>query len=189
MASPDLYAQIIDAPFGRFGVAVDVAGALVRATFGRGRSDAAILGQLAAGGSLQLDAERTSTPVAQLREYFAGARHTFDLTLDLRGTPFRCSVWHALLEIPFGATQSYGALAAQIGRPQAARAVGQANHHNPIPIVVPCHRVLGASGALTGFGGGLDAKRWLLRHEGVRPARRQGSLWDGAPPAREGAAR
>ena len=103
--------------------------------------------------------------VTQIREYFAGARTTFDLPLDLGGTPFQQKVWLELGSIPFGTTISYGEQAQRIGRPQAARAVGAANGRNPVPIVLPCHRVIGSGGALTGFGGGLDTKRALLRHE------------------------
>ncbi|MGB8536362.1 MAG: methylated-DNA--[protein]-cysteine S-methyltransferase [Acidobacteriaceae bacterium] len=111
-----------------------------------------------------LDTER------ELGEYFAGNRKTFSIPLDMRGTPFQKNVWHALLAIPFGETRSYGQLAKQLGNPQAMRAVGAANGRNPISIVVPCHRVIGASGKLTGFGGGLETKARLLSLEesGVR---------------------
>jgi methylated-DNA-[protein]-cysteine S-methyltransferase len=102
---------------------------------------------------------------AQLREYFAGERESFDLPLHMIGTPFQLRVWTALREIPSGTTMSYGALAASIGAPGAARAVGLANGQNPVSIIVPCHRVIGANGSLTGYGGGLTAKRWLLSHE------------------------
>jgi methylated-DNA-[protein]-cysteine S-methyltransferase len=102
---------------------------------------------------------------AQLEEYFAGERRTFDLPLDPAGTPFQKRVWSALRDIPYGETTSYGKTAAAVGVPDAARAVGLANGQNPISIVVPCHRVIGANGSLTGYGGGLDAKRWLLAHE------------------------
>jgi len=101
----------------------------------------------------------------QLAEYFAGRRRTFDLPLHLAGTAFQQQVWAALLDIPYGQTTSYGKTAAAIGSPSASRAVGLANGQNPIPIIVPCHRVIGADGSLTGYGGGLDAKRWLLAHE------------------------
>ena len=103
--------------------------------------------------------------VTQIREYFTGNRTTFDLPLDLGGTPFQQKVWRELGSIPFGTTISYGEQARRIGRPQAARAVGAANGRNPVPVVLPCHRVIGSGGALTGFGGGLDTKRTLLRHE------------------------
>jgi methylated-DNA-[protein]-cysteine S-methyltransferase len=101
----------------------------------------------------------------QLEEYFAGKRKTFSLTLDMRGTRFQNDVWEALLAIPFGETRSYGQLAKQLGNPKATRAVGAANGRNPISIVVPCHRVIGSSGKLTGFAGGLDTKAHLLELE------------------------
>ena len=101
----------------------------------------------------------------QLREYFAGERQTFDIPLKLDGTDFQVSVLEALQEIPYGETTSYGEIARRIGRPKAVRAVGAANGRNPIPIVVPCHRVIGSTGDLTGFGGGLDTKEALLRLE------------------------
>ncbi|MCW2496020.1 methylated-DNA--[protein]-cysteine S-methyltransferase [Jatrophihabitans sp.] len=101
----------------------------------------------------------------QLEEYFAGTRTSFDLALNAHGTPFQTVVWQALREIPYGETASYGETAAAIGSPTASRAVGLANGQNPISIIVPCHRVIGANGSLTGYGGGLEAKRWLLSHE------------------------
>jgi methylated-DNA-[protein]-cysteine S-methyltransferase len=119
-----------------------------------------------------LEAER------QLEEYFAGRRQRFDLPLDMRGTPFQKNVWKALLAIPFGEMRSYGELAHKLGRPGASRAVGAANGRNPISIVVPCHRVIGASGKLTGFAGGLEAKAHLLNHEtkGTRLIANPGAL-------------
>lgn len=101
----------------------------------------------------------------QLQEYFAGERREFDLPLQLDGTEFQVSVLEALQEIPYGETASYGEIAKRIGRPKAVRAVGAANGRNPVPIVVPCHRVIGSTGDLTGFGGGLDTKEALLRLE------------------------
>lgn len=101
----------------------------------------------------------------QLGAYFAGRLEGFDIALAPRGTPFQLSVWDALKSIPSGETISYGELARRIGRPLASRAVGAANGANPLPIVLPCHRVIGTSGALTGFGGGLPTKIWLLSHE------------------------
>lgn len=101
----------------------------------------------------------------QLAEYFAGTRTEFDLPLHPRGTQFQLRAWQALNEIPYGTTASYGEQALRIGAPTAFRAVGLANGQNPISIIVPCHRVVGANGSLTGYGGGLDAKRWLLQHE------------------------
>lgn len=102
----------------------------------------------------------------QLEEYFAGTRNSFDLELDFVGTDFQKQVWAALLTIPFGETRTYSQIAEQIGNPSAVRAVGAANGRNPISIVAPCHRVIGASGKLTGFAGGLEAKERLLRLEG-----------------------
>lgn len=103
--------------------------------------------------------------VAQVQAYFAGGLTRFDLPLDARGTPFQRAVWTALMTIPFGETRSYAQIAASIDAPNAARAVGMANARNPIAIVIPCHRVIGASGALTGYAAGVDRKRWLLDHE------------------------
>jgi methylated-DNA-[protein]-cysteine S-methyltransferase len=105
----------------------------------------------------------------QLDEYFAGARRTFDLPLAPEGTDFQRTVWLALAEIPYGQTTSYSELAARLDRPRAVRAVGAANGRNPLPIVLPCHRVIGADGSLTGFGGGLPMKRFLLELEGALP--------------------
>jgi len=101
----------------------------------------------------------------QLREYFAGTRRQFDLSLEFRGTDFQRSVWSALLEIPYGETRTYGQIAEVLGNPTAVRAVGAANGRNPISIIAPCHRVIGMSGDLTGFGGGIDAKAFLLSLE------------------------
>ena len=101
----------------------------------------------------------------QLREYFEGQRTTFDLPLDLRGTPFQREVWGALLAIPFGERRTYRQIASQLGKPNATRAVGAANGRNPVSIVVPCHRVVGSSGTLTGFAGGMSAKAYLLNLE------------------------
>ncbi len=116
------------------------------------------------------NADCAATPVLrraakQLAEYFAGARTEFELELAPEGTPFQRLVWDALRAIPYGATVTYGHLAHAIGRPAASRAVGAANARNPLSIIVPCHRVIGASGALTGYGGGLPAKQLLLQHE------------------------
>lgn len=107
---------------------------------------------------------------AQLIEYFDGGRRTFELPLAPQGTPFQLQVWDALARIPFGATISYAQLAQRIGNPAGTRAVGAANGRNPLPIVLPCHRVIGADGAMTGFGGGLPTKEFLLRLEGALPA-------------------
>jgi len=103
----------------------------------------------------------------QLEEYFARTRRTFELPLEALGSAFEHRVWNALRAIPYGTTTTYGAIAKQLGDTLATRAVGLANGKNPIPIIVPCHRVVGSNGELTGFGGGLRVKRWLLEHEGA----------------------
>lgn len=119
--------------------------------------------------------------IRQLEEYFAGRRHAFDLPLAPAGTDFQHRVWRALSIIPYGKTISYGELARRIGNPRASRAVGLANGANPLPIIVPCHRVIGANGSLAGFGGGLPIKQALLSLEGAQPGRDahspQRALW------------
>jgi methylated-DNA-[protein]-cysteine S-methyltransferase len=102
---------------------------------------------------------------AQMEEYFAGTRRRFDLPLDLGGTDFQRQAWLALADVPYGETATYGEQADRIGRPGAFRAVGAANGRNPVPVVLPCHRIIGADGSLTGFGGGLELKQQLLDHE------------------------
>jgi methylated-DNA-[protein]-cysteine S-methyltransferase len=115
----------------------------------------------------------------QLHEYFRGERRSFDLKLAPRGTEFQKACWRALQRIPYGETRSYADIAREIGRPAAVRAVGAANGANPIPIVIPCHRVVGSNGSLTGFGGGIETKRWLLALESpqraIQPPPRQTS--------------
>src|SRR5215831_18158826 len=110
----------------------------------------------------QRDDERFSDVVAQLHEYFAGEREEFDIPLHMEGSEFQLRVWNELCAIPYGTTISYGELARRIGQPSAARGVGMANGSNPIGVIVPCHRVIGADGSLTGYGGGLENKRTLL---------------------------
>jgi methylated-DNA-[protein]-cysteine S-methyltransferase len=120
------------------------------------------------GAREELARAHSDAAARALLEYFSGARRDFgDLVLAARGSSFQHLVWQALRQIPHGQTESYGELAARIGQPGAARAVGLANHQNPIGIVVPCHRVIGADGSLTGFAGGLHRKQWLLGHEGA----------------------
>jgi methylated-DNA-[protein]-cysteine S-methyltransferase len=116
-------------------------------------------------GGLTHDQAAFADAIDQLDEYFAGERDEFDLPLQPEGTEFQRAVWSALEQIPFGETRSYGEIAAAVGRPKAARAVGMANNRNPIAVVVPCHRVIGAGGALVGYAGGLERKTWLLDHE------------------------
>ena len=121
------------------------------------------------GPAVSDDWERDPAPfgdvLAQLDAYFAGRLEAFDVKLRLEGTSFQRSVWQGLQEIPYAETWSYARLAARVGSPKACRAVGLANGRNPISIIVPCHRVIGADGSLTGYGGGLERKRWLLEHE------------------------
>ena len=125
--------------------------------------------------------ERFTEVRRQLDEYFAGMRRAFDLPLDLRGPEFYRRCWQGLLRIPYGETWSYARLAAEVGSPRSSRAVGQANHHNPVAIIVPCHRVIASDGTLAGFGGGLAAKEFLLKLEGARyrrSAQAQGELFE-----------
>ena len=112
--------------------------------------------------SWRREPEALAEVATQLGEYFAGGRRAFDLELSMNGNPFERRVWEELVEIPYGETASYGAIAQRIGAPSAARAVGLANGRNPIALIVPCHRVIGANGSLTGYGGGLERKRFLL---------------------------
>jgi O-6-methylguanine DNA methyltransferase len=137
--------------------------ALVALEFDRG------LAKKIAGQSVQWEESESRTQLVrqQLQEYFAGQRRDFDLTLDLRGTSFQRRCWNELLRIPFGETRSYGQIARSVGSPKSFRAVGQANHYNPIAIIVPCHRVLASGCYLGGYGGGLPIKAYLLRLEGA----------------------
>jgi methylated-DNA-[protein]-cysteine S-methyltransferase len=152
------YWDRIETPFGVFAAWVDEAGRLLRFN-------------LRAAGAAKLDpkAEQSAKALSPVRrqvaEYAAGKRQDFALELDIQGPPFNRLVWNALLNIPFGRTTSYGLLARRIGHPDAARAVGAANGANPIALIVPCHRVIGSDGSLTGYGGGLPLKRRLLEHE------------------------
>lgn len=119
------------------------------------------------GAELREAPERLAGAVHQLEEYLRGERKRFELPLDLKGTDFQLAVWGALQRIPFGAAISYSELAERLGRPKAVRAAGAANGCNPLPLIVPCHRVIGKNGSLTGFRGGLSAKETLLRLEGA----------------------
>ena len=118
-------------------------------------------------GAREGDSPILTETARQLDEYFAGARTGFSVPLELDGTPFQREAWLALADIPYGQTVSYAEQARRLGRPDAVRAVGAANGRNPVPIVLPCHRVIGSDGSLTGFGGGLGVKRALLQHEGA----------------------
>jgi len=162
------YSTTFDSPCGPLLCVVDEAGAVVRIEFCKGHDSRRIVEKMkAAGVEIVEDASRTAEVRRQLAEYFAGERREFDLVLAPEGTPFERAVWAELEKIPFGETRSYGEIARILGRPDSARAVGRANGANPIPIVVPCHRVIGANGSLTGFGGGLDVKARLLELEGL----------------------
>jgi O-6-methylguanine DNA methyltransferase len=135
-----------------------------------------------------IDDARLALVGEQLTAYFAGQLREFSLLVDLRGSPFQVAVWKELLRIPYGTSRSYAHVATAIGRPSAVRAVGAANGANPVPIVVPCHRVIGSNGALTGYGGGLDLKTRLLELEGVTMRRRPGSATRASRAAPPGAA-
>ncbi len=147
-----IYAARIDTPIGPLTALVDGDGALTHLLFAHQPTPAGAL----------CDEKRCAPVRAQLEEYFRGERDAFDLPLAPAGTEFQRRVWDELARIPFGETVDYGSLAVRVGRPGAARAVGRANATNPIPIIVPCHRVIGANGSLTGYAGGMEAKRTLL---------------------------
>ncbi len=151
------YAAIVDTPIGLLTL-VDEGGALVEVRFGQ-RCD---------------DSKLSQTPLLQqaareLKEYFEGQRKAFTVPLQPRGTPFQQKCWAALLQIPYGETRTYGQQAAMIGNPKACRAVGMGNNRNPLPIFIPCHRVVGANGSLTGYAGGLNIKEKLLQIERMNP--------------------
>jgi O-6-methylguanine DNA methyltransferase len=152
--------KFMDSPVGRLKLVASEKG-LVAVLWQNDRPERVPLTELAEDSKQKVLVETER----QLNEYFAGKRREFSLPLDMRGTRFQRDVWEALLAIPFGETRSYGELAEKLGNPTASRAVGAANGRNPISIVVPCHRVIGASGKLTGFAGGLDVKARLLEIE------------------------
>jgi methylated-DNA-[protein]-cysteine S-methyltransferase len=159
MNTPTFYCSEMDSPIGKLTLSASVAGLSGVCMENQG----GVPGQRVLW---QKSDDRLAGARRQLREYFAGTRTVFDLELDLgSGTEFQQRVWTALLTIPYGETVSYGEIARRIGQPPAVRAVGLANGRNPVAIIVPCHRVIGANGTLTGYGGGLDRKRLLLAHE------------------------
>ena len=165
----DVHFTYLETPIGRLLLAASARG-LVRVGFPTGtRARGPEPGWTASD-------EWLADPAQELVEYFAGERRAFDLRIAPRGTPFQHLVWSALAEIPYGKTRSYGDLARHIGRPAASRAVGAANGQNPLPIILPCHRVVGADGSLTGFGGGLAVKRALLALEQAGRAATTGAL-------------
>jgi methylated-DNA-[protein]-cysteine S-methyltransferase len=155
--------RAVDSPVGPIMLAATAAG-LTHVQFASSTRMPCVGSEMDASARRHLDATERA-----LKEYFAGQRTSFDdLMLAPAGTPFQMRVWKALRSIPFGRTATYGEIASKIRRPGSARAVGFANHRNPIAIIVPCHRVVGADGSLTGYASGLDIKAWLLRHEGVQ---------------------
>ena len=161
-----LYVDTLDTPIGTLVLAADAEG-LRHIEFPSNRHPVSREGWVP--GAEGAAADILAMTSQQLREYFDGARRDFELPLAPRGTAFQIEVWRTLATIPFGATWNYGELARAIGKPDAMRAVGAANGRNPLPIALPCHRVIGADGSLTGFGGGLPIKEALLRLEGALP--------------------
>jgi len=164
MTETSLYLDELDSPVGLLTIVADAAGAVHALGWNDGHDRM--------GDQLRAWAPRLSRRAdpggvtSIMRAYFAGELHAFDdVAVTLAGTPFQQTVWSALRTIPCGETRSYGELARAIGKPAAVRAVGLANGSNPVAIIVPCHRVIGSNGSLTGYGGGLDRKKWLLAHE------------------------
>lgn len=168
MTTESLHATTFATPCGPFSVAINATGAVVATAFG----DLTRLRERLPPTCHLLSDEpvRASGVRIEVEAYFAGERRTFSVPLAARGTVFQQRVWAALAAIPFGETRSYGQLAAELGNPGASRAIGRANATNPICLLVPCHRVIGADGSLTGFAFGEDIKRRLLTHEGALPA-------------------
>lgn len=156
MTTPTLFATVVDAPFGPLTVVVSDVG--VRSVHWRGFEPPADV-------AVDPGHQTAAAAATQLAEYLHGDRTEFDLPLDLVGTAFQVKAWRALATIPFATTVSYAEQARRIGSPSAVRAIGAANGKNPVPLILPCHRVVGSNGALTGFAGGLEVKRWLLDHE------------------------
>ena len=172
MTTETCFADRIQTPLGDVWAVVDNAGALVQLDFEGGRNapaDQRELTRLYRSRDVDLvwDSEALRHVADALRAYFRGDRGEFELEVASEGSPFQRQVWRELRRIPFGHTISYGELARRVGSPGAARAVGRANATNPVSIVVPCHRVIGTNGTLTGYGGGMERKQALLRHEGA----------------------
>lgn len=164
----NIHAHVMSSPVGDLLIAVDPEGALVCIEYLSRRSKEEHLARtLKPGDTVSWDATSCTAVVRELEEYFRGERQEFSLALAARGTEFERAVWHELERIPYGHTRSYRDIATALGRPAAVRAVGRANGANPISIVVPCHRVIGTDGSLTGYGGGLPVKQHLLQLEGV----------------------
>jgi O-6-methylguanine DNA methyltransferase len=157
----------VESRFGTFGVASTSRGLLTMLLPRENPNHQAIIRKLSPGAVIVQDDGHNAEAVQQLREYLAGERQEWNLTLDMRGTPFQVAVWKAVYDVPYGQTVSYGEIARKIGNPAAVRAVGAANGANPLPPVVPCHRIIGSNGKLTGYGGGLPLKQKLLDLERV----------------------
>ena len=158
-----IYEQSVSTPVGRLTVRCSERG--LRELLLNGGASRRRDGVVQANGQRSAGARWTHQAARELEEYFAGKRQQFDVPFDVEGTPFQMKVWRALQTIPYGETRSYGDIARQVGCPRGARAVGMANHDNPIAIVVPCHRVIATGGGLGGYGGGLKMKSYLLWHE------------------------
>ena len=160
------YIEIVDSPAGALAFAVNERGALVVLKFAEGEYERTAKQDLEREGfEIEQDLSRTARAREELLEYYAGTRREFDAPFVLTGSEWQKAVWRALTRIPFGETRSYAEVAAMVGRRKAARAVGRANATNRLPVVVPCHRVIGADGSLTGFAGGTHLKTGLLEHE------------------------
>ncbi len=162
----DLYSSSFDTKIGNIKVLVDEDGILHRLFFGNEKKTADSI-KSKPGLEIMPSSEKCSLVEEEIREFLDGKIKTFNVKTHLSGTDFQLQVWAELAKIPYGTTISYGELANRIGNPKAVRAVGLANGKNPVPIVIPCHRVIGSDGSLTGFGGGLDIKKKLLEIEGV----------------------
>ena len=160
------YVETVESPAGPLAVAVDEEGALLWLQFAEGDYEFTVEGELEEEGyRVEEDPRRTARAREELLEYHAGDRQEFGLPVVFRGTEWQKAVWRALTRIPYGETRTYGEIAAMVGRPRSSRAVGRANATNKLPLVVPCHRVIGANGSLTGFAGGTHLKVRLLEHE------------------------
>ena len=158
-----LYYSRMDSPIGGLVIGVSDEGVAI-IEFDKGEFPK---GRLAQSAEWVESRERTAPAIKELQEYFEGKRREFTVPLDLRGTDFQKKCWRALLKIPYGKVRTYAQIAKSVDCPQGFRAVGMANHDNPVPIIVPCHRVLASDGTLGGYGGGLDVKRKLLELEGA----------------------
>ena len=159
---PDISFAYLDSPIGRLAILADRKGI----TEIRFPNNSQPLSLVEAPASAKGE-EWLGLAIEQLNAYFDGSLKVFDLPLNINGSDFQKKTWAQLQKIAHGSTASYGEIASAMGKPKAARAVGMANNKNPIPIIIPCHRIIGSNGSLTGFAGGLDTKRWLLKHEGI----------------------